>query len=141
MEQIISNSLAERRFTMVLLITFASTALVLAAFGIYGVMSYSVMRRTHELGVRMALGATRSDVLKLVVREGMALAGVGAAAGVTGAVGLTRLMAGLLYGVSATDPSTLGAVCLALGGVAFVANYVPARSATRVDPGSALRYE
>lgn len=141
MDQIISASLAERRFTMLLLIIFASTALVLAAVGIYGVMSYSVTRRTHELGVRMALGATRSDVLKLVVREGMALAVIGVVVGLTAAFGLTRLMASLLYGVRPADPLTLLAVSLALGAVAFLASYVPARRATQVDPMIALRYE
>jgi putative ABC transport system permease protein len=141
MEQIISMSLAERRFTMLLLIIFASTALVLAAVGIYGVMSYSVTRRTHELGIRMALGATRGDVLKLVVREGMALALVGLVVGLAAAVGLTRLMASLLYGVRPADPWTLAAVTLALAGVAFLASFIPGRRATQVDPLVALRYE
>jgi predicted permease len=141
MEQIISGSLAERRFTMLLLIIFASTALVLAAIGIYGVMSYSVTRRTHELGVRMALGATRRDVLKLVVREGMILALAGTAVGLSAALGLTRVLASLLYGVRPADPSTLATVCVALSSVAFLASYVPARRATRVDPVIALRYE
>ncbi len=141
MEQIISSSLAERRFTMLLLIIFAGTALVLASVGIYGVMSYSVTRRTHELGVRMALGASRSDVLRLVVREGMMLAGFGTAAGLVAAIGLTRLMASLLYGVRPADPSTLVVVCAALGSVAFLASYIPALRATEVDPLIALRYE
>jgi putative ABC transport system permease protein len=141
MEQIIASSLAERRFTMLVLIVFASTALVLASVGIYGVMSYSVNRRTHELGVRMALGATRGDVLKLVVREGMALAASGMAVGIVAALGLTRLLASLLYGVRSTDPATLVAVSLALGIVAFLATYIPARRATQVEPMNALRYE
>jgi putative ABC transport system permease protein len=141
MEQIISASLAERRFTMLLLIIFASTALVLAAVGIYGVMSYAVSRRTHELGVRMALGATRSDLLQLVVREGMRLAVIGTVVGLVSALGLTRLLASLLYGVRPADPPTLIFVTLTLGAVAFLANYVPARRATRVDPMIALRYE
>ncbi|HEY6291650.1 MAG TPA: ABC transporter permease [Terriglobia bacterium] len=141
MDQIISASLAERRFTMLLLIIFASTALVLAAVGIYGVMSYSVTRRTHELGVRMALGATRSDVLRLVVREGAVLAVIGLVTGLAAAFGLTRLLASLLYGVRPADPSTLVAVSVALGGVAFLASYIPARRATKVDPTVALRYE
>jgi len=141
MEQIISMSLAERRFTMLLLIIFAASALVLASVGIYGVMSYSVTRRTHELGVRMALGATRGDVLRLVVREGMALAVIGMVAGVVTAVGLTRLLASMLYGVRPADPSTLVAVALSLGIVAFLASYVPARRATQVDPMMALRCE
>jgi putative ABC transport system permease protein len=141
MEQMISESLAERRFAMLLLITFSAIALALAAVGIYGVMSYSVTRRTHELGVRMALGATRGDVLKLVVREGMTLAASGMALGVIAALGLTRLLASLLYGVRPADASTVVVVSLALGGVAFLASYVPARRATRVEPIHALRYE
>ena len=141
MEQIISMSLAERRFTMLLLIIFASTALLLAAIGIYGVMSYAVTRRTHELGIRMALGATRNDVLGLIVREGMALAAAGMVLGLAAALALTRLMASLLYGVRPADPWTLVAVSLALGGVAFLASFVPARRATKVDPMIALRYE
>jgi putative ABC transport system permease protein len=104
-------------------------------------MSYSVNRRTHELGVRMALGATRGDVLKLVVREGMALAASGMAVGILAALGLTRLLANLLYGVRSTDPATLVAVSLALGIVAFLATYIPARRATQVEPMNALRYE
>jgi predicted permease len=141
LEQMISESLSERRFAMFLLITFAATALLLASVGIYGVMSYSVTRRTHELGVRMALGATRGDILRLVLREGMVLAGSGMALGVIAALGLTRLLASLLYAVRPTDASTLVAVSLALGGVALVASYVPARRATRVEPVNALRYE
>jgi predicted permease len=141
MEQVISASLAERRFTMLLLIIFASTALVLAAVGIYGVMSYAVTRRTHELGVRMALGASRIDVLRLVVREGMAMALIGMVTGLVAALGLTRLMASLLYGVRPADPSTLTSVALTLGAVAFLASYVPARRATQVDPMIALRCE
>lgn len=141
MEQIISLSLAERRFTMLLLVIFAGTAMALASVGIYGVMSYSVTRRTHEFGVRMALGATRGAVLRLVVREGMALAAAGTAVGLAAAFGLTRLLASLLYGVRPTDPVTLVAVSLLLGGIAFVACYIPAWRATRVDPLVALRYE
>ncbi len=141
MEQMISSGLAERRFTMLLLIIFASTALVLAAVGIYGVMSYAVSRRTHELGVRMALGATRGDVLRLVVREGMALALAGTAAGLVAALGLTRYLHSLLYGVHPADPMTLLFVSVALGSVAFVASFVPAWRATRVDPMAALRCE
>ena len=141
MEQMISESLAERRFALFLLITFATTALLLASVGIYGVMSYSVSRRTHELGVRMALGASRGDVLRLVLREGMALAGSGMALGVIAALGLTRLLASLLYAVGPTDALTLMAVSLALGGVALVAIYIPARRATRVVLVNALRCE
>jgi predicted permease len=141
MEQIISGSLAERRFTMLLLIIFASTALVLAAVGIYGVMSYAVSRRTHELGVRLALGASRNEILRLVVREGMALAAIGTVVGLMAALGLTRLMASLLYGVRPADPATLAAVSLLLVGIALLACYIPAWRATKVDPMVALRYE
>jgi len=141
MEQIISGSLAERRFTMLLLIIFASTALVLAAVGIYGVMSYAVNRRTHELGVRLALGASRREILRLVVGEGMALAAIGTAVGLMAALGLTRLMASLLYGVRPADPATLVAASLLLAGIALLACYIPAWRATKVDPLVALRYE
>jgi putative ABC transport system permease protein len=141
MEQMIAQSLSERRFAMLLLIAFAAAALLLASVGIYGVMSYSVSRRTHELGVRMALGATRRDVLGLVLREGMALAASGMALGAIAALGLTRLLASLLFAVRPTDAATLVAVSLVLAGVAFVASYFPARRATRVAPMHALRYE
>jgi predicted permease len=141
MEQIISASLAERRFTMLLLIIFASTALVLAAVGIYGVMSYAVSRRTHEMGVRMALGATRREILRVVMREGMVLAAAGMAVGLVAALGLTRLLASLLFGVRPADPGTLAGVSLLLGGIAILACYIPAWRATRVDPLVALRYE
>ena len=141
MEQIISDSLTERRFVMLLLIIFASTALVLAAVGIYGVMSYAVSRRTHELGVRIALGASRQEILKLVVREGMALAASGAGVGLAAAFGLTRFLASLLYGVRPADPATLLAASLSLGAIALLACYIPAWRATRVDPLVALRYE
>jgi putative ABC transport system permease protein len=141
MEQIISGSLAERRFTMLLLIIFAATALLLAAVGIYGVMSYTVTRRTHELGIRTTLGASRGEIVGLVLRQGMKLAAIGMAAGLLAAVALTRLMAGLLYGVRPADPATLGAVILLLGAIAFLACYIPARRATAVDPVVALRCE
>ncbi|MGO9270930.1 MAG: FtsX-like permease family protein, partial [Terriglobia bacterium] len=139
MNQIISESLEERRFTMLLLIIFASTALVLASVGIYGVMSYAVSRRTHEIGVRLALGATRGEVLLMVLREGMTLAAVGTVLGVAAAMAVTRLLASLLYGVKPADPLTLVAVAVALALVAAIASYAPARRATRVDPVSALR--
>ena len=141
MEQIISDSLTERRFAMLLLIIFASTALVLAAVGIYGVMSYAVGRRTHELGVRMALGAPQREILQLIVRDGMALAVAGVTVGLAAAFGLTRFMASLLYGVRPADPATLAAVSLLLGGITLLACYIPAWRATRVDPLVALRYE
>jgi predicted permease len=141
MEQIITGSLAERRFTMLLLIIFAATALLLAAVGIYGVMSYAVSRRTHELGIRSALGASRREILGLVLRQGMKLAALGLAAGLVAAVALTRFMADLLYGVGPADPATLVAVTLLLGGIALLACYIPARRATAVDPVLALRSE
>ncbi len=139
MEQTISNSLAERRFTMLVLVIFASAALLLAAVGIYGVMSYTVTRRIHELGVRAALGASRHEMVGLVLRQGMKLAGIGMAAGLAAAVVLTRFLAGLLYGVKPADPVTLAAVTVLLGGIALLACYVPARRATAVDPVIALR--
>ena len=141
MEQIISGSLAERRFAMLALIIFAAAAVVLAAVGIYGVMSYAVTRRTHELGIRAALGASRGEIAGLVLRQGMRLAGIGLAGGVVAAVALTRLLAGLLYGVRPADPATLAAVALLLGGIALLACYIPARRATAVDPVVALRCE
>jgi predicted permease len=141
MEQIVSRSLAERRFTLLVLVIFAAAALLLAAVGIYGVMSYAVTRRTHELGIRATLGATRGEIVALVLRQGMKLAGAGLAAGLIAAIALTRFMAALLYGVRPADPATLAAVTFLLGAIALVACYIPARRATRVDPVVALRCE
>jgi predicted permease len=141
MEQIIAGSLAERRFTMLLLIIFAATALLLAAVGIYGVMSYAVTRRTHELGIRAALGASRGEIVGLVLRQGMKLAAIGMAGGLIAAVALTRFMAGLLYGVRPADPATLAVVTLLLGGITLLACYIPARRAAAVDAVVALRCE
>jgi predicted permease len=137
----ISDALAARRFAMQVLGFFAATALLLAAIGIYGVMAYFVSQRVGEIGVRMALGAQRSDVLKLVVRQGMSLALAGVVAGFVASLGLARLISGLLFGVNPNDPLTLALFTLLLAGVALLANYVPARRAAMVDPMVALRYE
>jgi predicted permease len=141
MDDVVAEANAQPRFEMALLGVFASVALMLAAVGIYGVMSYSVARRTHEIGIRISLGASRTDVLRLVVRQGMVLALAGSGAGIIGALLLSRLMTKLLYGVLPTDPVTFTGVAVLLMFVALAANYLPARRATRVDPIVALRYE
>jgi predicted permease len=141
MEQIRSGSIAQPRITALLLAIFASLALVLAAVGIYGVMAYSVTQRTHEMGLRMALGARITDVLKLVVGHGMILAGCGVVLGLAGAFALTRVLTKFLWGVRPTDPATFIAVSLLLASVAVLASYLPARRAAKVDPMVALRYE
>jgi putative ABC transport system permease protein len=141
MDEIVSASIADRRFSMLLLGIFAGLALLLAAVGIYGVISYTVAQRTREIGIRMALGAGRADVLKVVVAQGMlpVLAGLGI--GLAASLGLTRLMAGMLYGVKAADPATFIGVGLLLAAVALLATLVPASRATRVAPVVALRHE
>ena len=141
LEQLLGTSVAPRRFNMMLLGIFAGVALVLAAVGLYGVMSYSVSWRTHEIGIRMALGAKRGDVLRLVVRQGMIMTLIGLVLGLIGAFSMSRVIAGLLYGVSATDPLTFIGVSIVLMAVALLACLVPARRATRVDPIIALRTE
>ncbi len=138
---VISDSLASRRFAMQILVFFAATAMLLAAIGIYGVMAYFVSQRVREIGVRMALGAQRGDVVKLVVRQGMSLALIGVVLGLVTSLFLMRLIAGLLFGVSSADPVTLMIFTALLAAVALLANYVPARRAAKVDPMVALRYE
>jgi predicted permease len=140
-DSIIADSLASRRFALQILVFFAATALLLAAIGIYGVMAYFVSQRVREIGVRMALGAQRGDVLKLVVRQGMSLALMGVVFGLVTSLLLMRLIAGLLFGVSSTDPLTLVSFTALLAAVAFLANYIPASRAARIDPMVALRHE
>jgi putative ABC transport system permease protein len=141
LEELLGNSVAPRRFNMLLLGVFAGVALVLAAIGLYGVMSYSVSWQTHEIGIRMALGAKRADVLRLVVRQGMTMTVIGLALGLAGAFAMSRVLRGMLYGVSPTDPFTFAGVSIVLLIVALLACLVPARRATRVDPIIALRAE
>jgi putative ABC transport system permease protein len=141
MDEIISGIVSAQRLAFLLLGVFAFLALVLAAIGIYGVTSYAVSERKHEIGVRMAMGAQRSDVSRLVLGHGTRLAGIGVIGGVVAAMGLTRLLSSLLFGVSAADPLTFTAVALLLTLVALAASYIPARRAMRVDPIVALRHE
>jgi predicted permease len=141
MNEIISTSLADRRFLMILLIVFAAVALLLASMGIYGVLSYLVGQRVPEMGIRVAFGAQQSDILRLILGEGMRMVMIGVATGLIGALGLMRLMAKLLYGVSASDPATFASVAIVLTGVAIAACYAPARRAMRVEPMVALRHE
>jgi putative ABC transport system permease protein len=141
MEELFAVSLAVRRFTMTLLAVFGLLAIVLAAVGIYGVISYSVSLRAREVGIRMALGAARADVLRLVLGQGLVLVGAGLGAGVVASILLTRYMASLLFQVKPVDVATTAAVVVLLAAVALTASYLPARRATKVDPMVALRYE
>jgi putative ABC transport system permease protein len=141
MDQLLADSLSRSRFTMLLLGIFAVVAVVLAAVGIYGLIAYRVTQRTQELGIRIALGAQRRDVLRLVLVQGTRLTLLGVAIGVLAALTLSRLLGSLLFGVSATDPLTFAGVAGLLAVVALLACFIPARRATRVDPLVALRYE
>jgi putative ABC transport system permease protein len=141
LDAVVGKSIARPRFNTLLLTIFAGVALVLASVGLYGVMNYSATQRTRELGIRMALGATQADIMRLVVGNGMALTLAGIVLGVVASWALTRIMANLLFGVTATDLPTFISVSALLAAVAFIANYIPARKATRVNPVVALRYE
>jgi putative ABC transport system permease protein len=141
MQQRLAESVAPQRFNTLALGIFAGMAVMLAAIGVYGVMAYSVAQRTHEIGVRMALGAQRQDVVELVLRHGVLLVAFGVGLGVVGALTLTRFLSSLLYGVKPTDPLTLIAVSLILTSVALTASYIPARRATRLDAAAVLRGE
>ena len=141
MEQAIAQQFAGPRFYLLLVGAFAVVALALAAVGVYGVISYSVARRSHEIGVRVALGAGRGTIFGLVVKQGVQLAALGSAAGLIGAFALTRYVRALLFEVQPTDPVTFVVVPLVLGAVALVASWLPARRALRVDPAVALRHE
>jgi putative ABC transport system permease protein len=141
LNEVIDSTTAPRRFNTLLLAIFAAVALALAAVGIYSVISYSVTQRTQEVGVRMALGARPDDVVRLILKQGLTLTLIGVASGVLGALAAARVMSGLLYGVTATDPATFVAISLLLAIVAMLACYLPARRAARVEPIAALRCE
>jgi ABC-type antimicrobial peptide transport system permease subunit len=138
---VLDTSIAQQRMSMVVFVVFAGVALVLASIGLYGVVAHGVTERTHEIGVRMALGAERKHVLALVVRQGLSMALAGTVVGVVAALGLSRLIGSLLFHVKPTDPMTFGLVIASLLGVAGLACYIPAWRATRVDPTQALRAE
>jgi putative ABC transport system permease protein len=141
MDQLLGNSIAQRRLTLVLLASFAALALLLAAVGIYGVISYAVRQRTHEFGIRLALGARARDVLALILKQGLKLTLIGIGLGLLAAYALTRLLESLLFGVRPTDALTFGVIVVVLLGVALLACWIPARRATKVDPLVALRHE
>jgi putative ABC transport system permease protein len=141
MSEVLTERAGSRRLGMILLMVFAGLALLLASLGIYGVLSFFVAQQTREIGVRLALGAQLRDILNLVLKKGMGLALLGVTVGLIAAFAVARLMASLLFGVSATDPITFAAIALILTGVALLACYIPARRATKVDPLVALRYE
>jgi putative ABC transport system permease protein len=141
MQQLVKDSVSGRRITLILLGVFGALALVLGAIGIYGVIAYSVAQRTHEIGIRMALGARRGDVLGMVLAQGAKIAGAGVLIGIIASFGLTRLMTNLLFSVSPADPATFTAVAIVLVLAALLACYVPARRTLRVDPMNALRHE
>jgi putative ABC transport system permease protein len=140
-DQLVARSLNPRRFNLFLLASFAIVALILAGVGLYGLISFMTAQRTYEIGIRMAFGATRGDVLKLIIRQGMALTLAGILIGFLASLALTRLIQKLLFGISATDPMTFIAIALVLSAVPLLACYIPARRATKVDPMVALRYE
>jgi ABC-type antimicrobial peptide transport system permease subunit len=140
-EEFLGLALWPRRMGAGLLAAFALLALLLAAIGIYGVISYASSQRTHEIGIRMAMGAPRANILRMVLRQGMGVTVLGIGVGMLGALAITRVLSGLLFGVSPSDPVTFVVVGVLLGGVALVATYVPARRATRTDPLAALRTE
>jgi len=141
MDQLMAVSLAQQRFYMLLLGAFAALALTLAGVGLYGVVAYTASQSTHEIGIRMALGGQRRDILRLIVAEGAKLTFIGILIGTVGALALTRVMAGLLFEVKPGDPAIFAAVAILLALVALAACYIPARRATQVDPMIALRYE
>jgi putative ABC transport system permease protein len=141
MEQAISDALSRQNFNMLLLTIFASIALLLAAIGIYGLMSYSVEQRVQEIGIRVALGAARRDVIRMIVMQGMKLVWIGIALGLAGAYGITRLLGSLLYGVQASDPATFGAVAVIVTLVSAIATFVPAQRASAIAPSDALRHQ
>jgi putative ABC transport system permease protein len=141
LENTLAESIVPRRFDLLLLGSFAASALLLALIGIYGVMSYAVARRTPEIGIRMALGARRAEIVGMIVRRAMAVAGAGVAAGILAALGLTRLMASLLFDVKPNDAETFAAVAIALTLTALFASWLPALKASRIEPVTALRHE